>query len=52
MNPIELAMYAVTDLQRRFYLAFPPCEEERRYRFATPSTMKPTQWSCEPNGTH
>ncbi|GLC37544.1 hypothetical protein PLESTB_001759000 [Pleodorina starrii] len=45
INPIELAMAAVQYMQDRFYADFPPHAEEARYGFATPSTMKPTQWS-------
>eukprot|EP00850_Spirogloea_muscicola_P023359 SM000351S13210 [mRNA] locus=s351:28287:32278:+ [translate_table: standard] len=45
INPLELAMEALAEVQRRFYADFPPHAEEARYGFATPSTMKPTQWS-------
>eukprot|EP00850_Spirogloea_muscicola_P019162 SM000185S04021 [mRNA] locus=s185:68942:73006:+ [translate_table: standard] len=45
INPLELAMEALAEVQRRFYAEFPPHAEEARYGFATPSTMKPTQWS-------
>eukprot|EP00850_Spirogloea_muscicola_P021359 SM000245S08198 [mRNA] locus=s245:90275:95022:- [translate_table: standard] len=45
INPLELAMEALVEVQRRFYADFPPHAEEARYGFATPSTMKPTQWS-------
>lgn len=45
INPIELAMDAVAEIQRRFYADFPPHPEEQRYGFATCSTLKPTQWS-------
>ncbi|EFJ48310.1 hypothetical protein VOLCADRAFT_81178 [Volvox carteri f. nagariensis] len=44
INPIELAMAAVQYMQDRFYADFPAHPEEARYGFATPSTMKPTQW--------
>eukprot|EP00878_Enallax_costatus_P036747 GHUV01041295.1.p1 GENE.GHUV01041295.1~~GHUV01041295.1.p1 ORF type:complete len:397 (+),score=107.15 GHUV01041295.1:486-1676(+) len=50
INPIELAMDAVTEIQRRFYEDFPPHPEEERYGFATCSTLKPTQWSY-PSGS-
>lgn len=45
INPIELAMDAVSEMQRRFYQDFPPHPSEAVYGFATPSTMKPTQVS-------
>ena len=45
VNPIELAMDAVATLQRRFYADFPATALEAKYGFATPSTLKPTQWS-------
>ncbi|CAI6008873.1 unnamed protein product [Closterium sp. NIES-65] len=47
VNPIELGMTALAEIQTRFYRDFPPHEMEKTYGFATPSTMKPTQWSCE-----
>lgn len=50
VNPMELLMEAVRELQLRFYQDFPPHPEEARYNFATPSTMKPTQWSY-PSGS-
>lgn len=50
INPIELAMDAVTEMQRRFYQDFGPHAEEARYGFATCSTLKPTQWSY-PSGS-
>lgn len=50
INSLELAMEAVTTIQKRFYEDFPPKEEEKEYAFATPSTMKPTQWDCHKNG--
>ncbi|CAI5506368.1 unnamed protein product, partial [Closterium sp. Naga37s-1] len=45
INPIELAMTALAEMQTRFYRDFPPHAMEKTYGFATPSTMKPTQWS-------
>ncbi|KAF8063827.1 acetylornithine deacetylase [Scenedesmus sp. PABB004] len=45
INPIELAMDAVAEIQRRFYKDYGPAPQEERYGFATPSTLKPTQWS-------
>ncbi|PNW87021.1 hypothetical protein CHLRE_02g105500v5 [Chlamydomonas reinhardtii] len=45
INPLELAMSSLAYMQQRFYADFPPHPEEERYGFATPSTMKPTQWS-------
>eukprot|EP00882_Tetradesmus_deserticola_P002404 GHRQ01002563.1.p1 GENE.GHRQ01002563.1~~GHRQ01002563.1.p1 ORF type:complete len:440 (+),score=207.27 GHRQ01002563.1:231-1550(+) len=50
VNPIELAMDAVGEIQRRFYQDFAPHPEEARYGFATCSTLKPTQWSY-PSGS-
>ncbi|KAL6349335.1 hypothetical protein AAG906_033991 [Vitis piasezkii] len=44
INPLELAMDAVKEIQLRFYRDFPPHPKEQIYGFATPSTMKPTQW--------
>lgn len=45
VNPMELVMEALKEVQERFYKDFPPHPEEARYAFATPSTMKPTQFS-------
>lgn len=45
VNPIELAMDAVLEMQRRFYEDFGPHPQEAKYGFATCSTMKPTQWN-------
>lgn len=39
-------MEALKEIQNRFYSDFPAHAEEARYGFATPSTIKPTQWSC------
>ena len=47
INPLELAMEALKEIQSRFYRDFPPHPKEQVYGFATPSTMKPTQWSCK-----
>ena len=47
INPMELAMEALKEIQTRFYRDFPPHPQEEVYGFATPSTMKPTQWSCK-----
>ncbi|KAF5729701.1 acetylornithine deacetylase [Tripterygium wilfordii] len=41
----KLGMEAITKLQSQFYKDFPPHPKEQVYGFATPSTMKPTQWS-------
>ena len=43
VNSVELAMDAVTYIQKRFYQDYPPHPSENDYLFATPSTMKPTQ---------
>eukprot|EP00775_Hariotina_reticulata_P001518 gene1518-1855_t len=50
INPIEMAMDAVTEMQRRFYEDFGPHPLEQKYGFASCSTMKPTQWSY-PSGS-
>ncbi|KAI4303317.1 hypothetical protein MLD38_038963 [Melastoma candidum] len=50
INPIELAMEAVKEIQTRFYRDFPPHPKEQVYGFATPSTMKPTQWTYPGGG--
>ena len=47
INPLELSMEALKEIQLRFYKDFPPHAKEQVYGFATPSTMKPTQWSCK-----
>lgn len=47
INPLELASEALKEIQTRFYKDYPAHPEEARYGFATPSTMKPTQWTCE-----
>uniref|UniRef100_A0A803L5Z3 Acetylornithine deacetylase n=1 Tax=Chenopodium quinoa TaxID=63459 RepID=A0A803L5Z3_CHEQI len=44
VNAMEMTMEALKEIQLRFYKDFPPHPEEKRYGFATPSTMKPTQW--------
>ncbi|XP_044465924.1 acetylornithine deacetylase-like, partial [Mangifera indica] len=44
INPLELAMEALKEIQTRFYRDFSPHPKEQDYGFATPSTMKPTQW--------
>jgi acetylornithine deacetylase len=46
INSIELAMDAVTHLQKRFYEDFPAHEQERVYNYQIASTMKPTQIEC------
>ncbi|CAH9134241.1 unnamed protein product [Cuscuta epithymum] len=50
INPLELAMEALKEIQLRFYRDFPPHPKEQIYGFATPSTMKPTQWSYPGGG--
>ncbi|EPS71024.1 hypothetical protein M569_03733, partial [Genlisea aurea] len=50
INPLELAMEALKEIQVRFYKDFPPHPSEQVYGFATPSTMKPTQWSYPGGG--
>ncbi|XP_057978542.1 acetylornithine deacetylase isoform X2 [Malania oleifera] len=50
INPLELAMEALKNVESRFYKEFPPHPKEKLYGFATPSTMKPTQWSYPGGG--
>ncbi|KAM1024261.1 hypothetical protein ACFX15_036851 [Malus domestica] len=50
INPLELAMEALKEIQLRFYIDFPPHPKEEAYGFATPSTMKPTQWTYPGGG--
>ncbi|WCJ20637.1 Peptidase M20/M25/M40 family protein [Euphorbia peplus] len=50
INPLELAMESLKEIQSRFYKDFPPHAKEQVYGFATPSTMKPTQWSYPGGG--
>ncbi|XP_010933488.1 acetylornithine deacetylase isoform X2 [Elaeis guineensis] len=52
INPLELAMEALKEIQSRFYRDFPPHPKEEVYGFATPSTMKPTQWSYPGGGVN
>jgi hypothetical protein len=44
INPIELAMDALNEVQTRFYKDFPAHPSEAKYNFGTSSTMKPTAW--------
>ncbi|KAK8626264.1 hypothetical protein V6N13_133915 [Hibiscus sabdariffa] len=50
INALELGMEALKEIQIRFYKDFPPHPNEQVYGFATPSTMKPTQWSYPGGG--
>ncbi|KAK1326526.1 hypothetical protein QJS10_CPA01g02911 [Acorus calamus] len=50
INPLEMAMEALKEIQLRFYRDFSPHPKEQVYGFATPSTMKPTQWSYPGGG--
>ncbi|KAL5985378.1 hypothetical protein ACLOJK_027362 [Asimina triloba] len=50
VNPLEMMMEALKEIQQRFYRDFPPHPKEQVYGFATPSTMKPTQWSYPGGG--
>ncbi|KAF8380691.1 hypothetical protein HHK36_028181 [Tetracentron sinense] len=52
INPLELAMEALKEIQLRFYRDFPPHPMEQVYDFATPSTMKPTQWKYPGGGVN
>ena len=49
INSLELGMEAVAALQKRFYETYPAHPKETEYNFATPSTMKPTQFECSRN---
>jgi len=46
---MEMNMEALKVIQKQFYTGFPSHEKEKVYKFATPSTMKPTKWSCKAN---
>ncbi|CAN8274744.1 unnamed protein product [Cochlearia groenlandica] len=50
INAMELGMEGLKEIQSRFYRDFPPHPQEKVYGFATPSTMKPTQWSYPGGG--
>ncbi|KAK9144498.1 hypothetical protein Sjap_004401 [Stephania japonica] len=50
INAMELMMEALKVIQSRFYEDFPPHPKEQVYKFETPSTMKPTQWSYPGGG--
>ncbi|CAK8539573.1 unnamed protein product [Lathyrus sativus] len=50
INPLELAMDAIKEIQLQFYRDFPPHPQEQVYGFPIPSTMKPTQWSYPGGG--
>lgn len=50
INALELGMEALKDIQARFYKDFPSHPKEAIYGFATPSTLKPTQWSYPGGG--
>eukprot|EP00397_Hematodinium_sp_SG-2012_P033602 GEMP01035924.1.p1 GENE.GEMP01035924.1~~GEMP01035924.1.p1 ORF type:complete len:477 (+),score=102.19 GEMP01035924.1:49-1479(+) len=46
INPIELLHESLNIMQQRFYDDFGPRYEEKRWGFASSSTMKPTQTEC------
>uniref|UniRef100_A0A0D6R0C2 Acetylornithine deacetylase n=1 Tax=Araucaria cunninghamii TaxID=56994 RepID=A0A0D6R0C2_ARACU len=50
INAMELCMEALEEIQKCFYNDFPAHPKEAEYGFATPSTMKPTQWSYPGGG--
>ncbi|KAF7828566.1 acetylornithine deacetylase [Senna tora] len=50
INALELGMDALKEIQVRFYRDYPPDPREKDYKFETPSTMKPTQWSYPVGG--
>ncbi|GJT97403.1 acetylornithine deacetylase [Tanacetum coccineum] len=41
----------ILEIQTRFYIDFPTRPKEQVYDFATPSTMKPTQWTWLSTGS-
>merc|ERR1712076_236707 len=45
---MELAMEALSELQRRFYATYPKTEMDKQYKFACSSSMKPTRWEVPP----
>lgn len=51
INPIELAIDALNEIQSRFYKDFAAHPSEKAYNFATSSTMKPTAWSTTAAGS-
>eukprot|EP00191_Tetraselmis_sp_GSL018_P003339 CAMPEP_0177609198 /NCGR_PEP_ID=MMETSP0419_2-20121207/18933_1 /TAXON_ID=582737 /ORGANISM="Tetraselmis sp., Strain GSL018" /LENGTH=437 /DNA_ID=CAMNT_0019104051 /DNA_START=132 /DNA_END=1446 /DNA_ORIENTATION=- len=48
INSMELAMDALAELQRRFYKEYPASDNDRLYKFACSSSMKPTRWEAPP----
>eukprot|EP00494_Astrolonche_serrata_P022948 UN23205 len=49
INALECNMEVVHVLQQEFYKKFPSLpEQEKKYKFLTSSSMKPTQVSCPP----
>ncbi|XP_074317751.1 acetylornithine deacetylase-like [Silene latifolia] len=52
INAMELTMDALKEIQLRFYRDYPAHPKEAVYGFATPSTMKPTQWSYPGGGNN
>ncbi|KAG8071938.1 hypothetical protein GUJ93_ZPchr0006g42429 [Zizania palustris] len=50
INAMELNMEALKEIQTMFYNDFPAHEKEKVYKFATPSTIKPTKWSYPGGG--
>ncbi|CAM6125900.1 unnamed protein product [Calypogeia fissa] len=52
INALELSSEALKEIQTRFYKDYPAHPDEKRYGFATSSTMKPTQWTYPPGGVN
>lgn len=48
INALILAYEAVTEICRRFHEDFSKHEQEEKYKYYSPSTMKPTRWSQPP----
>lgn len=48
INSVELAMDAVSYLQKQFYAEFSPHPKEKQYKFVTSSSLKPTLLEATP----
>eukprot|EP01134_Creolimax_fragrantissima_P005605 CFRG5605T1 len=51
VNAAELAMDTVHAMQDHFYKKFPPHTQEEKFRFSSPSSLKPTQMSLPGHGS-
>ena len=52
INALELAMDAVSELQRRFFVRWPAHPQEAVFKFRTPSTFKATQMFSSGNSVN